>query len=75
MSVPGFWYNGHYRRKLKVADPRIDKAYMHFYAFIMNDVEERPNVWQRIVMALQGWWWSDKPTPPANAIATKDPTT
>jgi hypothetical protein len=65
MSVKGFWYNGHYKRPFTSSDPSISDAYIHFYAFVVDDVAERPTVWQRVVMALQGWWWSDGKTPVA----------
>lgn len=65
MSVKGYWANGHYRRRVEVTDPCIESAYVHFYAFVVTDVEERPNVWQRIVMAFQGWWWHDGDPPVA----------
>lgn len=61
----GFWYNGHYKRRVKVTDPRIERAYVHFYAFVVTDIAVRPTIWQRIVMAFQGWWWSDGKAPVA----------
>jgi hypothetical protein len=59
----GFWANGHYRRKKFFESYGV--ADVDFYAFVVRDIEERPTVWQRVVMALQGWWWYDGPVPTA----------
>jgi hypothetical protein len=65
VSVEGYWANGHYKRSVKVDDPRVDRAYIHFYAAVATEIGERPTIWQRVVMALQGWWWHDGKPPVA----------
>lgn len=67
--VQGYWTNGHYRRWKYFGG--YGWAKVSFYGTIVDDIEERPTFWQRIVMALQGWHWHDGPSPKLEGMETK----